>query len=129
MISASELLSQLTGFLVILGSPADQQRAWAEERGVPIDEMMIQFLDAVPAWIPRLRDNHLVDDQDELTLLRVRVQFDDSMRGRTHLFQHWSEVATSGAWERVRELAKAALDSLYRPRESGPPARPPDDGT
>jgi hypothetical protein len=114
-VSPRELLAQLEEFVEVLAMPAELQRSWANDHNAPIDELVLQLLDAVPGWFARLRASGLIDDGDELALLRLRVQFDAVMSGRENLFSDWQAVADAPEWQRTRDLASVALASIRRP--------------
>jgi hypothetical protein len=112
--SPEESLAQLTEHVAILSAPANKQEIWANEHNLPIDELMLQFFDMVPGWLPRLQAAGVIDSSDELALLRLRVHFDSVMLGRTNLFTKWDTVRDALEWQRVRDLAEAALTSIQR---------------
>lgn len=37
------------------------RRSWASEHNMPIDELMLQYFDMVPGWLPRLREARVID--------------------------------------------------------------------
>lgn len=105
-------MEQLKERVAILAAPVDEQREWAHDHGYPIDELMQSFTDVVPMYFGRLRSEGVMDDRDELVLLRLRVYFDATMVGRKELFQEWDAVANAPEWQRVRELARQVLETL-----------------
>jgi len=121
-VTGSGLLSRLEGVITLLGKPADQQKAWADVEHVGIEEMILQFFDFVPGWLDELRKSSMIDDSDELALLRLYVAL-DLMRRRSDLLEKWSAVANSEEWKRARQLSASALLSLRRSRPIGPPGQ------
>jgi len=115
--SPSQLLDQLVETVELLAATAEEQRVWSVDHKVPIDELMQGFTDIVPMWINRLREGHAINDEGELALLRLRVQFDAYMTHRPDLFQNWQVVADSSEWGRVRDLAQQALRALEEPHD------------
>lgn len=107
-VAPAVLLSQIREQVVVLASDVDEQRRWAHECGLPIDELMQSFTDLVPMFFSRLRSEGALRDRDELVLLRLRVYFDEYMRD-PKLFRSWDAVASAYQWQRVRELAYDAL--------------------
>jgi hypothetical protein len=73
--------------------------------------MILQFFDFVPGWLSELRDAEVVDDADELAILRLYVYL-NQMRGRSDLLEKWSAVADAPEWRKVRELSVSALTCL-----------------
>ena len=42
------------------------QNAWVEETRFPVEEIAVQYYDAVDVFLRRMRDNGLIDDRDEM---------------------------------------------------------------
>ena len=111
-LSPEESMEEVRRYLRLLSSSVEEQHKWARDNDFAVDEMMLQFIDAVPARISWFRDEGLIDDSGELALLRLRVYFDTVMREIPGQFNNWTIVESSPAWQKVRELAGAALSSL-----------------
>jgi hypothetical protein len=109
-ISPIELKAQLRSMLEILAAPSAVQDAWLRKERYPTDELGLQYLDAVPAWIPRLTANHLLDSQAVDALLHVRNVLEKYLRTNQRM---WAEdPSLSLAWAEIRSAAALALKCL-----------------
>lgn len=113
-ISERELFRQLREFVVLLSADSSVQLPWLQAQHVPVDELMLQLDDAVPAWLPRLERAGLIDTGVK-SALRVLLDFLVSLRWDTAL---WEDDAVSDRteWQQVRQLARQTLSELDDPR-------------
>ena len=111
-ISARELLSQLVAAVELLTVTPDDQMRWVQSSGLPVEEIALQLYDGIQVFLPRLRENALIDSVDE-DLLRSLV--DRTMSAQPKLFARDGGVSDAPEWAEVRQLASAVLASLRRP--------------
>ncbi|MFL6022177.1 MAG: hypothetical protein ACJ72O_02470 [Marmoricola sp.] len=86
--------------------PADQQYEWLAQRGLPTSEMWGQLDDAVPAWLPFLREHVAVSGELEGSLISL-LEFLDSTRGPA-----WGdelEALQRPEWDEIRTRARQVL--------------------
>jgi hypothetical protein len=98
--------------LVLLVASPDVQEAWASAERVPAEEIALQYYDAVPLCLTGLRERGSIDSADEEALHRLN---DYLRRVQPKLFLDGPHVTRAPEWERVRQLAVAALDTVRRP--------------
>lgn len=111
-----ESLAQVVEQVAILAAPGSEQERWAEDHGFLIDELMLQFFDMVPGWLRRLRLHEVIDENGELSLLRIEEAF-EAMRALDNrtLWTEWEAVKASPEWQNIRQLAAQALVVLGVP--------------
>jgi hypothetical protein len=109
-------LDQVVEQVAVMAMDASDQERWAQTHSFPIDELMLQFSDMVPGWIPQLVASGAIDEADELRLLRMKV-YPETMRemGESILWTESDQLAKSTEWQHLRVLADDALRSLCRP--------------
>jgi len=105
-ISPEQLRGQLREMVELLAAPADAQIHWLVTEGIPVDELMLQFDDAVPAWFARLRLNGLLSDVECDELQRLRGLLEEM--ARHHIWED-EALRTAPEWADVREAATKAL--------------------
>jgi hypothetical protein len=111
-IPPDELLHELREMTALLALSAAEQQDWLQRTGLPVDELALPLLDAVPAWFPRLSAAGLLNDAAEDALLALAGVL-DGMRGRGRESLWRPEALESAAqWEEVRRLAAGALAEL-----------------
>jgi hypothetical protein len=111
-ISERELFLQLRDSVELLAAQAPDQMAWLLSEHVPVDEMMLQLDDAVPAWFPRLEAAGLIGPNAE-NALRSLLDFLLSLKD-TAL---WQDDALDDApeWRQIRKIAGQTLSALDAP--------------
>ena len=115
--TAGQMYPNLLESLRVLGSPANEQEAWAHSGGnavPPPEEMRLSYLDHVPDLLYLYRGGQLIDDADEVALLKLERFLMRPTKDMTS-YRRWWAVAESEEWDHIRELAQAALASLNRP--------------
>jgi hypothetical protein len=112
-IGERELFRQLREFVELLAAEAADQKAWLCSEHVPVDEMMLQLDDAVPAWFPRLEQAGLIGTQAE-NALRSLLDFVLSLPSAKAL---WQDDALDDApeWQQIRKIAGHTLSVLDAP--------------
>jgi hypothetical protein len=105
-------LTLIEAHLALLLASPDEQEAWASAERVPAEEIALQYYDAVPHWLTGLRERGSIDSADEEALHRLN---DYLRRVQPKLFLDGPHVTRAPEWERVRQLAVAALDTVRRP--------------
>lgn len=112
-ISVEELMGQLRSKIELLAAPASVQKEWLRAKHFPEDELGQQFLDAVPLWFGRLKEEGVLRPSAERALLSLEQRLNEllvpEMRGM------WIDEGLtdeSVEWQGVRELARQALEDL-----------------
>jgi hypothetical protein len=106
MIPPEQLRAQLREMVELLAAPPDAQLHWLVTEGIAVDELMLQFDDAVPAWFGRLRENGLLSDAEGDELQRLRGLLEEM--AHHHI---WDDEALRGApeWTDLRQAASKVL--------------------
>ena len=99
-------------------APADDQMRRVQSSGFPAEEIALQLYDGVQVFLPRLRENALIDSVD-VDLLRSLV--DRTMSVQPALFGRDGSVTDAPEWAEVRQLASAALANIRRPPDEKSP--------
>ena len=109
-ISPKELLGQLRQTVELIAADAAYQLSWLRAERMPVDELMLQLDDAMPAWFPRLEQAGLSEIQGE-SALQSLLDLLTSLRWDKAL---WQDEALSDRpeWQQVRELARGTLSVL-----------------
>lgn len=113
-VSPQEKLLELQEEVALLAAPAQQQEEWAVVHRMPSEEIALQFYDAVPMWLARLRDTGMIDTDDERALTALSQALTNCQE---RLFLDGPKVTNASEWFTIRELAMTALESLRRPLE------------
>lgn len=69
-LAAIESLAQIRGMVELLASPPSVQLAWANSERYPLEEMFLQFEDAIPAQIAGLREQRVMPEKLAAELVR-----------------------------------------------------------
>jgi hypothetical protein len=109
-VSPQELLGQLREMVELIGADAADQLSWLLAEHVPVDELMLQLDDAVPAWLPRLEQAGLIDAQAE-SALQSLLDLLKSLGWDKALWQH-EALTNRPEWQQVRELARRTLSAI-----------------
>ena len=109
-VAPSESLDQLLEVAELLAAPSEEQVAWLRGAKVPVDELVLQYTDIVPGWIPRLRaDNVLALNADmalsELSSVIAALPPEEGL---------WTEEALllDPRWNTVRSAARDVVAEL-----------------
>lgn len=112
-VTEDELLEQLLGTVERFCLPPDEQRAWAAEHRVPTEEMALELYDVLFSFLPRLREHHLVDRDDEQALSQLEAAIE---RAQRRLFGEYAdEITDAPEWETIKSFAAEAATLLRRP--------------
>jgi hypothetical protein len=109
-ITPSELQGQLRETIAILAASAEEQLAYVENLGLPVDELHGELADAEVSFLPRLMENNLIDEavkHEIRALLAIMEGMPDA-----DLWQ--PESLSMPEWDVVRRRAAVALASLDR---------------
>jgi hypothetical protein len=109
-ISPMELLGQLRKMVELVAADAADQLSWLLAERVPVDELMLQLDDAVPAWLPRLERAGLIEARAEPALQSL-LDFLKSLRWDQALWQD-DALDSRREWQQARELARQTLDAF-----------------
>ena len=102
-----ELRGQLLEMVELLAAPAGVQIGWLVTQRYPVDELMLQFFDAVPAWFGRLRENGLLSDAEHDALEHLRDLLGEM--GDHPIWEDDDALRTAAEWANMREAASSAL--------------------
>lgn len=109
-VSAS--LAQLREFVGIIAAPAEDQREYLRANHLPIDELLLQLVDALDTYVGWLVNQSALSRQaaDKIRNLADLMVTFEAGRGL------WSVEAleTAPEWERVRAFAHNVLAQLPR---------------
>lgn len=107
--SRDRALAKIREVLELLQADPEEQASWAKAAGLPTDEIVLQYYDAVPSLLYGLRERGVIDEDAERAMMRLH---DYLMRVQRDLFCDDPAVARTSEWDRVRDLATAALKTL-----------------
>ena len=102
--------------LQLLAAPGPLQAAWLVAEGYSNDELGMQFDDWFEVFLPDLRREGLADDRADRAAQAIAAQL-EVMRstGPRLLWNATAELHGAPQWQRLRDLAQAALDALGLP--------------
>jgi hypothetical protein len=102
----------------LLTEPGPVQVAWLMARNLPIDELAEQFSDSVQLFLPDLIEDGQVNDRAAAALRAVDAELDVLRKsGDQLLWTASAELHDAPEWQRVRDLARSALDALGVPAD------------
>jgi hypothetical protein len=99
--------------LQLLAAPGQLQAAWLVAEGYANDELGMQFDDWFSVFLPDLKQEGLADDRADQAARAIAAQL-EAMRtsGDRLLWTATAELHGAPEWQRLRDLAQAALDAL-----------------
>jgi hypothetical protein len=102
--------------LQLLAAPGQLQAAWLAAEGYSNDELGMQFDDWFEVFLPDLRREGLADGRADQAAQAIATQL-EVMRstGARLLWNATAELHGAPEWQRLRELARPALDALGVP--------------
>lgn len=109
-INAHELFRQLRELVELLTADGPSQLSWLLAQHVPVDELMLQLDDAVPAWLPSLERAGLIDTKAK-SALQSLLDFLLSLRWDKALWQD-DALGNRPEWQQVRERARQTLSEM-----------------
>lgn len=112
-ITERELFRQLREFVELLSADGSDQISWLLAQHVPVDELLLQLDDAVPAWFPRLERAGLIDTKAK-SALQSLLDFLLSLRWDKALWQD-DALGNRSEWQQVRERARQTLSEMEDP--------------
>jgi hypothetical protein len=112
-ISERELFQQLREIVERLSADGPDQVSWLQAQHLPVDELMLQLDDAVPAWFPRLERAGLIEASAK-SALQSLLDFLISLRWDKALWQD-EAVESRPEWQQARLLAHGTLSKLDDP--------------
>jgi hypothetical protein len=102
--------------LQLLTVPGQIQTAWLEAEDYGNDELGMQFDDWFEVFLPNMKRDGLLDGRADETALAIATQLEVMRKTGPRLL--WTTTAAlhdAPEWERLRDLARAALDALGVP--------------
>jgi hypothetical protein len=104
---------QLRLEIQLLAEPGPVQIAWVLAENFAIDELAGQFSDSVEMWLMDLIRDGYIDGPSNESILAIEAELNVMRRSKDELL--WTTVAAlhfSPEWQRVRDLARTALNRL-----------------
>lgn len=96
--------------VAILASSNKTQEEWLRSNDEPLDEMRLILLDVGSELFPLYREHQLLNDEGELSLLKLENQL-NSLSQR-NLMRDWSTLKDTPDWEQTRTLARDAFEKM-----------------
>ena len=109
-VAPSELLDRLLEVAELLAAPSEEQVAWIRGAKVPVDELVLQYMDIVPGWIPRLQAENVLLPNAE----KVLSKLSSVIAGLPPEEGLWTEDALvlDPRWSAVRSAARDVVAEL-----------------
>lgn len=114
-ITSEERFRQLQDSVSLLIAPTSAQKAWTEQSGLPIQELILQLDQVWPLWKERLLETRVIDGQDVAALDSLTDYATSLVDPRHEALFDWNSVEVAPEWTRVRKLAADTLKLLQRP--------------
>jgi hypothetical protein len=99
--------------LQLLAAPGQLQAAWLVAEGYSNDELGMQFDDWFEVFLPTMKREGLIDSRADEAVQAIATQLEVMRKtGARSLWNATAELHHAPEWQRLRDLARPALDAL-----------------
>lgn len=116
-IEPGELFTQLRSMVELLAAGSEEQLQWLADTNFPVEELLLQVYDSVPAWLPRLVEHDLLSSAVCQNLSNFSSRLAEISTSAPEGFFGAEGLGKAPEWDQIRELARRMLAILDGPTQ------------